>query len=397
MSISAASPSADPRAPATRERAGCDVLALFGTRPEVIKLAPVLRALEAPGIGMRVHRVASRQQTELQPALARELGVRIDEDLAVGRAGQTPLDVVQRVLAALPELFARTRPRCVMVQGDTSTALAGALAGFYERIPVAHVEAGLRSGDVEHPFPEEMNRRLITRVARWHFAPTAHARECLLRDGVDAAQIAVTGNPVVDALAWVQQRERLSPRIEALLAAVGARRLLLVTTHRRESFGAAMHERFRVLRRFVDEQPDVALVIPVHPNPAVREAAERELGSSERIHRIEPLDYFDFVPLMARAWLIVSDSGGVQEEAPSFGKPVLVVRDTTDRPEAVQAGMARLVGLSGDALAAALHAALADVAWSDRIRALPNPFGAGDAGPRIARALQGWLGAEERA
>jgi UDP-N-acetylglucosamine 2-epimerase (non-hydrolysing) len=368
------------------------VLTLFGTRPEVIKLAPVIAALEARPASFETLNVASGQHTDLLHPFARELRVRVDCDLRAGEAARGPLDVLQRLLGSTRELLERTQPQAVLVQGDTTTALAGALAGFYSRVPVGHVEAGLRSGDIASPFPEELNRQVITRASSFHFAATRQNRDCLLREGVAEDRIALTGNPVVDAVQETLRNASPSPRAAEVLEAAAARRLLLLSTHRRESFGAVMAGRLRALREFVARHDDVFLVFPVHPNPAVRDSARAELGGVERVLLIEPLGYADFVHLLRRAWLIVSDSGGVQEEAPSVGRPLLVIRDRTERPEVVEAGFARLIGESADALAAALEDCHADLGWFERAARGANPFGDGRAGAGIADALARFLG-----
>ncbi len=367
------------------------ILLLFGTRPEVIKLAPVVRALDGRGPDLRTVTVSSSQHRELVPSFARTLGMRIDRDLDVMRPGQRPGEVCGRVLEALDPLLAELAPDLLVVQGDTTTALAGALGGFYAGIPVAHVEAGLRTGDRASPFPEEMNRSLITRLADLHLAPTRHARETLLREGVSEGRAVLTGNPVVDSLHAILQTPPTSAELVRLLEGLGDERILVVTTHRRENFGAVMAGHLRALRDFVEAHPEVVMVFPVHPNPAVREAARVELGGAERIHCIEPLEYSDFVHLLARAWLIVSDSGGVQEEAPTLRKPVLVLRDVTERPEAVKAGVARLVGHGAGRLRELLEEAHGDEAWFREIAGVENPFGTGDSGERIARAIETFL------
>jgi UDP-N-acetylglucosamine 2-epimerase (non-hydrolysing) len=309
------------------------------------------------------------------------------------RPGQSPADVASRVLAALDPLLAREHPDLVLVQGDTTTAMSGALAAFFRGIAVGHVEAGLRTGDPTSPFPEEMNRTLITRLARFHFAATQHNVDTLLAEGVPRERIARTGNPVVDSLHRALRDNAVAPAFRERLAAITAPRLVVLTTHRRESFGDVMTGNLKVLRRFVEEHDDVALVFPVHPNPNVGEPTRAVLGDVERVHLLEPLAYDEFVHLLARAWLVVSDSGGIQEEAPSLGKALLVLRENTERPEAIAAGVARLVGGAPERLAAMLRELHADDAWIRGVREIANPFGAGDAGPRIAAAIESLLDA----
>jgi UDP-N-acetylglucosamine 2-epimerase (non-hydrolysing) len=367
------------------------ILTLLGTRPEVIKLAPVVRELEARPGRFRTLNAASGQHTDLVHPFARQLGLRIDLDLQVGIERQNPTEVCHRALAALAPLLSSERPDAILVEGDTTTAFAGALAGFYHGIPVGHVEAGLRSGDRMSPFPEELNRRLITQLASFHFAPTERNVETLRSEGVPEDRIALTGNPVVDSVQWAREHTTPSPRASALLRDVAETRLVVLTTHRRESFGPVMEGRMRVLRRFVERHSDTTLVFPVHPNPEVRDSAARELGSAPRVFLVEPLEYLDFVHLLSKAWLIVSDSGGVQEEAPSLGRPVLVIRENTERPEALEAGTARLVGDSPEALGAMLEESYADLGWFERASLRGNPFGCGDSGRLIADALERFL------
>jgi UDP-N-acetylglucosamine 2-epimerase (non-hydrolysing) len=367
------------------------VLTLFGTRPEAIKLAPVIWALERRPDAWRSVTVSSSQHTDLLRPFIGRLGLRIDHDLAVMTPGQAPVEVLARVAAGLAPILAAERPDVLLVQGDTTTALAGTLVGLYARVPVGHVEAGLRTGDRFSPFPEEMNRRLITPVADFHFAATPGNVAILRGEGVPADRIILAGNPVVDALKHIMASAVRSPRIEGLLRLHRARRVIALTTHRRENFGDVMTSHLRALRRFVERHPGVALVFPVHPNPAVRAVTAAELGDSDRICCIEPLDYPDFVQLLAEAWLVVSDSGGVQEEAPSLGKAVLILRDTTERPEILDCGVGRLVGRSGERLEAMLEETLADESWLAAARSVANPFGDGRAGERIAAALQEFL------
>lgn len=371
------------------------IVTLFGTRPEVIKLAPVIRALEARPGSWHTINVSSSQHTDLLYPFARELAVRIDRDLGVMRQGQAPNEVLARVLAGLDPLLGAERPDLLLVQGDTTTALAGALAAFHRGVPVGHVEAGLRSGDAMSPFPEEMNRRLVTRMARYHFAATRDNVKTLQAEGVPAERIVLTGNPVVDSLHAIRTAHVPSARLAEALAPLEGLRLIALTTHRRESFGGIMEGHLRVLRRFVERHEGLALVFPVHPNPAVRAAAEAALADAPRVLRLAPLEYPDFIELLSRAWLIVSDSGGVQEEAPTLGKPLLVLRENTERPEVLRCGVGRLVGNSPARLEVLLEEALVDVDWFERARTAPNPFGTGDSGARIASAIECLLADKE--
>lgn len=361
------------------------VLTLFGTRPEAIKLAPVVHALEAtPGVRSLV--VSSGQHRELLTPFIDLFRLRIDRDLQLMQPGQTPNQVCARALAALDPLLGEEQPDAVLVQGDTTTALAGALAAFHRRIPVGHVEAGLRSGDPLNPFPEEMNRRLITRLATFHFAATTRNRDALLAEGVAAEQVFLTGNPVVDALQTMLRQSTLTPRLGEVLDATHGLKRIALTTHRRESFGAVMGDNLRVLRDFVAAHDDVALIFPVHPNPQVRSVAGDILGNRPRVHLLPPLDYPEFIGLMSRSWLIASDSGGVQEEAPSLGVPLLVLRQNTERPEAVECGAAQLVP-DAATLQVELERLYRQRGGDSPPAPIANPFGSGDSGVRIASTL----------
>lgn len=363
------------------------VLTIFGTRPEVIKLAPVIQQLEADSKMFQTVNVTSAQHTDLLYPFIRMFDIRIDHDLQVMELNQTPNRVCSRVLSALDPILARERPDLILVQGDTTTALAGALAGFHRRIPVGHVEAGLRSGNPYSPYPEEMNRRVITRLASYHFAATSHNRDTLLSESVPAESIFLTGNPVVDSLKAMLERCVILPAVEELLKATQGLKWVVLTTHRRESFGQMMADNLRVLRSFVERHDNIALVFPVHPNPAVVGPTSSILSGHPRIHLISPLNYEDFIVLLLHAWLIVSDSGGVQEEAPTLGKPLLILRENTERPEAVESGVARLVGGRPQRLAVMLEEALQAGSWADKVGKIENPFGQGDSGKRIVQNI----------
>lgn len=376
-----------PRRPLNTPRRGtAGVVSVFGTRPEVIKLAPVIHALEDAGL-FRTINVCSSQHTDLLVPLISRFGIRIDHDLKVMAPNQTPSGVCARVISLLDPILPREQPDVILVQGDTTTALAAALAGFYRGIPVAHVEAGLRSGNALSPFPEEMNRRVITQLATWHFAATARNRNTLLAEGIPPERIFVTGNPVVDALHSVLERVPISPVLhDALRQSAGMKRIVL-TTHRRESFGTMMTRNLQALAGFVRSRQDVSLLFPVHPNPAVVDAARRSFGNCERVHLLPPLGYEEFIHLLAQSWLIVSDSGGVQEEVATLGKPLLILRENTERPEAVECRVAKLAGGDPDRLAALLEEVYQDHSWPEQVKNTINPFGNGDAGRRIAAIL----------
>lgn len=373
---------------------------IIGTRPEAIKLAPVvLAAREVAALRVRVCLTA--QHREMADQVLHVFGIQPDVDLDVMQPGQTLGALTARLMARLGEHFRQSRPAMIVVQGDTTTALCAALAAYYERIPVAHVEAGLRTWDKRAPFPEEINRQLISRLADLNFAPTAQARENLLRDQVAPESVSVVGNTVIDALLLARERVRTleasdaSP-LETLdagvrTAAKGTGRLVLVTGHRRENFGEGFDAICRAIRLLATRYPDVSFVYPVHLNPNVREPVFRILGSRPNVHLIPPLSYLPFVAMMDRATLILTDSGGIQEEAPSLGKPVLVMRDSTERPEGVAAGTARLVGADEDKIVSEVSRLLDDEAACASMSSPSNPYGDGRASGRILDACLGFL------
>jgi UDP-N-acetylglucosamine 2-epimerase (non-hydrolysing) len=362
------------------------VLVVLGTRPEAIKLAPVITALGGSA-ALRPRVCVSGQHREMLDQMLRVFALTADHDLAVMRPAQALAELTARVLEGLRGVLAGAPPAAMLVQGDTTTAMAAALAAFYAGVPVGHVEAGLRTGDLNHPFPEEMNRRLISQLATWHYAPTARAADNLRREGIADDRILVTGNTVVDALLAIAARPLPLP---APLddAALAGRRLVLVTGHRRESFGTGIANLCAALQALADRYDDVLVVYPVHLNPAVEQPVRAALGARPRIVLTPPLDYLGFVALLRRAYLAISDSGGVQEEAPSFGVPVLVTRATTERGEALAAGTARLVGTDRDAILAAAAHLLDDPAAHAAMRATANPFGDGRAAARIVAHLE---------
>ena len=363
------------------------VLTLFGTRPEAIKLAPVLRKLQTLGDGLKTVNVTSAQHTDLLYAQTSFLRIRIDHDLRVMRPNQKPNQVCSRILSALDDVLVAENPDLMLVQGDTSTALAGALAAFHLDIPVAHIEAGLRSGNSRNPFPEEMNRQLITRLATYHFAATRNNRATLLAEGVHPNAVFVTGNPVIDSLREILKGNTASTTVSELIRETCDLKRLVLTTHRRESFGHVVGRNLKDIRTFVESHQDVALIFPVHPNPEVAGPAARILGGHPRIKLIKPLNYEDFIILLSNAWLIVSDSGGLQEEAPTLGKPLLVIRENTERPEALETGIARLVGSRPESLLQMLEEAYQPGSWTSKVKKMKNPFGAGDSGDKIARIV----------
>ncbi|MER6674306.1 non-hydrolyzing UDP-N-acetylglucosamine 2-epimerase [Streptomyces sp. NPDC000983] len=352
---------------------------VLGTRPEAIKLAPVARSMAADERFEPVV-VTTGQHREMLHQMLGLLGVGNRIALDVMRSRQQLSDLTARLVAELGEVMRAQRPDLVVVQGDTTTALAGALAAFYERVPVAHVEAGLRTGVIDNPFPEELNRSLIGRIARWHFAPTPRSARHLTDEGVPEEKVFVTGNTVIDNLLWV-----LAEGTGACAFRTRARRIL-VTLHRRENQGDRMRGMGRALARLAG-RGDVEIVLPLHKSPAVREALLPELDGQDGISLVEPLDYLDFAATLAGCDLVLTDSGGIQEEAPSLGKPALVLRTTTERPEAVEAGAARLIGTDPEVIVRAAGELLDDTALYRRMAGAGNPFGDGKAADRVLAQL----------
>lgn len=362
------------------------ILTVFGTRPEAVKLCPlVLELKQRPEFTVRVC-VSGQHRSLLDPVLSL-FGVEPEMDLAVMQPDQTLNGLAARILERMDAVLAHEPPQLVLVQGDTTTAMATALACFHRRIPVGHVEAGLRTGDLTQPFPEELNRVLCGRIATLHFAPTPRAAETLRSEGVAAGRVTVTGNTGIDALLWTQARVRDGCRAGyAGPVPAEGRRLVLVTAHRRESFGEGFIRIAEAIRR-IAARGDVECVYPVHPNPNVRRVIDSHLSGVERVHLIEPLEYAPFVDLMSRATVALTDSGGVQEEAPSLRLPVLVLRDKTERQEAVEAGTARLVGTEPDRIVAETFRLLDDPVARAAMTGVHNPFGDGWACRRIADAI----------
>lgn len=367
------------------------LLFVLGTRPEAIKLFPVIRLARERAGDFEVRVCVTGQHREMVEPFLRLFEIRPDHDLAVMRRDQALSGLVARVLEGLDPILAATPPDWLIVQGDTSTAMAAALAAFHRRVPVAHVEAGLRTWDLAAPFPEEANRQVIGRIASLHLAPTAWSRDNLLREGVPTDRVVVTGNTVIDALYLARERFARDVDLEARWPALRGRRLLLVTGHRRENFGQGFEDLCRAIREGVEAHPDLVAIYPVHLNPNVREPVNRILGPATATGRLildEPQDYVHFVALLDRAHVILTDSGGVQEEAPGFGKPVLVMRDKTERPEGVEAGVVRLVGTDRARIAAALGELWDDPAAYAAMSRAVNPYGDGQAAGRILSALE---------
>lgn len=366
------------------------IMVVFGTRPEAIKMAPVVQALHnTPGLATSI--VVTAQHRQMLDQVLELFGIVPDVDLDLMRPGQNLDLLFGGVLDGVGEAIAAMRPDLVLVHGDTTTTLAAALAAFHAKVPVGHVEAGLRTGDLLAPWPEEGNRRLVAPLASLHFAPTDRARQNLLHEGITPNKVFVTGNTIIDALLWSTTKLAASgedmmihlPRLDP------AKRIILVTGHRRENFGASFDRICQALK-ILASRKDVQVVYPVHLNPNVREPVERILRGQQDVFLIEPLDYLPFTCLMQRSHLIITDSGGIQEEAPALGKPVLIMRDTTERPEAVEAGTARLVGTDTAGIVAAANLLLDDTHAYMQMASALNPFGDGNAAKRIAGILRDW-------
>jgi UDP-N-acetylglucosamine 2-epimerase (non-hydrolysing) len=365
------------------------ILVIFGTRPEAIKLFPVIRALIAtPGVTVRTCVTAQHRGLLDQVLAIADLAPDIDLDLM--EPGQTLDRLTARLLTGLGDVMDAESPDLVIVQGDTATAMTGALAAYYRKVPVAHVEAGLRSGDIYHPWPEEVNRRIVAPIAALHLAPTETSAEALRRETIAPATIHVTGNTVIDALHWTSAKVAADPSLAAGLDDIAARfagkRIILVTTHRRENFGDGMAAIARAIGR-IAERDDVAVLFPVHPNPNVVSVMDEILGDRDNVARIEPLDYPHFVHALGMAAIVLTDSGGVQEEAPALGKPVLVMRETTERPEGVAAGTAKLIGTDENRIVTEIFTLLDDTAAYSTMARAHNPFGDGHAAERIATII----------
>lgn len=369
------------------------IVVVVGTRPEVVKMAPLVRELGRHR-AVETQLLSTGQHLDMSAQMLDCFGLSADLELAVMRPNQALASLTSRLLEGVTGAIRDLRPDVLLVQGDTTTVLAASLAAYYERVAVGHVEAGLRSHDDSAPWPEEMNRRVADSLATWCFAPTEQARDNLLREGIDPGRIHVTGNTVIDALLWMRERvEREPPAIAGEIGGLlQGRRLVLVTGHRRESFGPTFEGLCRAMRRIADEHADVVLVYPVHLNPRVREPVHEILGEHERVLLLDPLPYDAFVWLLSASHLVLTDSGGVQEEAPAFGKPVVVMRETSERPEGVETGNAVIAGVEEGAIFNEVHRLLGSAqAYAERSR-VALPYGDGQAARKIVEVL---LGANE--
>ena len=359
------------------------VMLVFGTRPEAIKMCPLVNELKSRS-GMETVVCVTGQHRQMLDQVLEVFGVVPDYDLSIMKERQTLFDVTIIILERIRPVLEEVAPDVVLVHGDTSTTFATALACFYMQIPVGHVEAGLRTYNIASPFPEEFNRQAVSIVSRFHFAPTRLSQNNLIREGKDPATVYVTGNTAIDALKTTVRADYRHPELDW---AEGSR-LIIITAHRRENLGEPMHHMFRAIRRIIDEHPDVKAIYPIHMNPVVRQAADEELGGCERIHIIEPLDVLDFHNFLAHSYMILTDSGGIQEEAPSLGKPVLVMRDTTERPEGIEAGTLKLVGTDEEVIYSSFKTLLEDRGAYDAMSRASNPYGDGQACRRIADILE---------
>ncbi|MBR2823718.1 MAG: UDP-N-acetylglucosamine 2-epimerase (non-hydrolyzing) [Clostridia bacterium] len=359
------------------------VMAVFGTRPEAIKICPLVKEMKSRQ-SLEVVVCVTAQHRQMLDQVLRTFDVVPDYDLNIMKDRQTLFDITANIILAIKEVLEAEKPDVVLVHGDTSTAFVTALACFYLRIPVGHVEAGLRTYDIYSPFPEEFNREAVSIISQYHFAPTPLARQNLLNEGKKAESIFVTGNTVIDAMRHTVRPDYHHPELDW----VGDHRLIFITAHRRENIGLPMRHMFRAIRRVLEEHPDCRAVYPIHMNPEVRLAADEELGDCDRIHIIEPIEVFDCHNFEARSYLCLTDSGGIQEECPSFGVPVIVMRDTTERPEGVEAGTLKLAGTDEETIYRTFKLLLEDENEYNRMSHACNPYGDGHACKRIADILE---------
>ena len=363
------------------------LMTVFGTRPEAIKMCPLVLEMQKYPDFIEPIVAVTAQHREMLDQVLQLFAIKPDYDLNIMTAGQTLYDVTGRALAGLKDVLAEAQPDMVLVHGDTTTTFVGALASFYAQIPVGHVEAGLRTGNKFSPYPEEMNRKLTGAIADIHFAPTSTSKNNLLKENIDPAAIVVTGNTVIDALQTTVKADYRFTDSGLQKALAGGKRLILVTTHRRENLGEPILHVYQALRKVLENHPDVEAIFPVHKNPKVREIVDEELGKLAQVHLIEPLDYEPFANLMAKVDIVLTDSGGIQEEAPALGKPVLVLRDTTERPEAVDAGTVKLVGTAYDDVLRETSLLLDDSKYYQSMAEAANPYGDGRACERIIRKI----------
>ncbi len=363
------------------------LMTVFGTRPEAIKMCPLVLEMSKYPDYIEPIVAVTAQHREMLDQVLELFNIKPDYDLNIMASGQTLYDITTRALTGLKEVIEEAKPDMVLVHGDTTTTFAGALAAFYAQVPVGHVEAGLRTGNKYSPYPEEMNRKLTGSIADMHFAPTSTSKANLLKENVNPETILVTGNTVIDALETTVKADYKFADAEFNKIFARGNRLILMTTHRRENLGEPMRNVYKALRKVLETHADVEAIFPVHKNPKVREIVQEELGGLERVHLIEPMDYEPFANLMGKVDIVLTDSGGIQEEAPALGKPVLVLRDTTERPEAVDAGTVKLIGTAYDDVLRETNLLLDDSAHYKKMAEAANPYGDGKACERIVRAI----------
>lgn len=362
------------------------VMTIFGTRPEAIKMAPLVKELQKREAVETIVCVTAQHRQMLDQVL-HVFDIHPDYDLDIMKQGQTLSQITSRVLSGLEAVIEQEKPDIVLVHGDTSTTFAGALAAFYHQVKIGHVEAGLRTWNKYSPYPEEMNRQMVGVLADYHFAPTETSKTNLIKEGKDESTIFVTGNTAIDALSTTVQTDYTHPVIDW----IGNDRMILLTAHRRENLGKPMHQMFKAIKRIVDEYEDIKVVYPIHMNPLVRDTAKEVFGDNDRIRLIEPLEVVDFHNFIGRSHLILTDSGGIQEEAPSLGKPVLVLRDTTERPEGIAAGTLKLAGTQEETIYRMIKELLDDEAAYHAMSHASNPYGDGHASERIADIIERYL------
>ena len=363
------------------------LMTVFGTRPEAIKMCPLVLEMGKYPEYIEPIVAVTAQHREMLDQVLELFAIKPDYDLNIMQSGQTLYDITTRALLGLKEVIEEAKPDMVLVHGDTTTTFAGSLAAFYAQVPVGHVEAGLRTGNKYSPYPEEMNRKLTGSIADMHFAPTSTSKENLLKENVAPETIVVTGNTVIDALQTTVKADYEFADAEFNKIFARGNRLILVTTHRRENLGEPMRNVYKALRKVLETHADVEAIFPVHKNPKVREIVQEELGNLERVHLIEPMDYEPFANLMGKVDIVLTDSGGIQEEAPALGKPVLVLRDTTERPEAVDAGTVKLVGTVYEDVLRETNLLLDDPVHYQKMAEAANPYGDGKACERIIRTI----------
>lgn len=359
------------------------VMSIFGTRPEAIKMAPLVKELEKRKEIESIVCVTA-QHREMLDQVLNTFDIKPDYDLNIMKQGQSLADVTTRALVGLEEVIKEVKPDIVLVHGDTTTTFAGALAAFYNQVAIGHVEAGLRTYDKYSPYPEEMNRQMVDRLSDLYFAPTEISKDNLLKENIDESKIYITGNTAIDAMSTTVDENYTHPELDWINA---GERMILLTAHRRENLGEPMRHIFRAIKRVVDEFNDVKVIYPIHMNPKVREVANEVFGDADRVKLIEPLEVFDFHNFQNKSYIILTDSGGIQEEAPSLGKPVLVLRDTTERPEGIKAGTLKLVGTDEDVIYEETKKLLLDKKEYEKMSKASNPYGDGHASERIVDAI----------